>query len=131
MNSGVAHGGKQDTANERARAGTHEGALTCGCCSEGKEGKEGRKRETEELAVCLTETGLVASSCNEKGRYVGCALFRDRGLVIRRGLTGNTGVCPGSHTTERRVAAREKPRNKRVREFGGSYSGEHVRCTGT
>ena len=28
--------------------------------------------------------------------------------MIRRGLTGNTGVCPGSHTTERRVAAREK-----------------------
>ena len=37
------------------------------------------------------------------------------GLVIRRGLTGNTGVCPGSHTTERRVAAREKPCNRRVR----------------
>lgn len=103
--SGWAQGDRQDTANERARAGTHERALTCGCCSEGKEGKEGRERETEELAVCLTETGLVASSCNEKGRYVGCALFRDRGLVIRRGLTGNTGVCPGSHTTERRVAA--------------------------
>ena len=59
----VAHRERQDTANERARAGTHEGALTCGCCSEGKRGKEGRERETEELAVCLTETGLVASSC--------------------------------------------------------------------
>ena len=67
--------------------------------------------------MCLTETGLVASLCNEKGRYVGCALFKTGGLVIRRGLTGNTGVCPGSHTTERRVAAKEKPRNKRVRDW--------------
>ena len=67
--------------------------------------------------MCLTETGLVASSCNEKGRYVGCALFKDRGLVIRRGLTGNTGVCPESHTTERRVAAKGKPRNRRVRDW--------------
>ena len=45
METEVAHGGKQDTANERARAGTHERALTCGCCSEGKEGKEGRERD--------------------------------------------------------------------------------------
>ena len=39
------------------------------------------------------------------------------GLVIRRGLTGNTGVCPGSHTTERRVAAKGKTRNRRVRDW--------------
>ena len=43
METEVAHGGKQDTANERARAGTHEGALTCGCYSEGKEGKKGER----------------------------------------------------------------------------------------
>ena len=88
-------GERQDTANERARAGTHEGALTCGCCSEGKEGKEGRERETEELAVCLTETGLVASSCNEKGRHVGCALFKDRGLGDSTGVNGQHGSVSG------------------------------------
>ena len=115
MGTGGQTGHSERTSEGRnARKGTDLRVLFRG---QGR--KEGRERETEDLTVGLTETGLVASSCNEKGRYVGCALFRDRGLVIRRGLTGNTGVCPGSHTTERRVAAKEKPRNKRVREFGG------------
>ena len=48
--SGWAQGDRQDTANERARAGTHERALTCGVVQRAR--KERRERERDRGFDC-------------------------------------------------------------------------------
>ena len=91
MGTGGQTGHSERTSEGRnARRGTDLRVLFRG---QGR--KKGRERETEDLTVGLTETGLVASSCNEKGRYVGCALFGDRGLGDSTGVNGQHGSVSG------------------------------------
>ena len=80
--------------------------------------------------MCLTETGLVASSCNEKGRYVGCALFGDRGLGDSTGVNGQHGSVSGISHDRKEGGRKGKTTQQEGARLEDLYSGGHVRCTG-